>query len=227
MASAAAGLTWAPACRSHRRGTSTHNGNWGTAANWSPASVPNGVGASASLPNILTAPRTVSLNLPVTLGTLTFDGGFNYTISGRDCNTLRFDALAGNAALNVTGTAAHTISRPIVLNDTLVINQGSTGTLTLSGARSGRRRADQERHRPGHVEWSEQLHRPDSDQQRHDSVQRQRSNPGGFAVTIGDGVGAAGSAVLNLNASMSAAQALNVTLAQMAWSSRTTTGWFA
>ncbi len=32
-------------------------------------------------------------------------------------------------------------------------------------------------------------------------------------VTVGDGVGAAGSAVLNLNAAMSAAQALNVTLA--------------
>ena len=39
--------------------------------------------------------------------------------------------------LNVTGTAAHVISRPIVLNDTLAIDQGSTGTLTLSGARSG------------------------------------------------------------------------------------------
>ena len=111
------------------------NGNWGVAGNWTPASVPNGIGASASLLNVITAPRTVSLNVPVTLGNLTFGGNFAYTIGGT--NTLTFDVAAGNATLNVGGTAAHTISRPIVLNDTLVINQGSSGILTLSGARSG------------------------------------------------------------------------------------------
>ena len=134
VASTVAGLTWAGVSLAQTWNLNA-NGNWGVAGNWTPASVPNGIGASASLLNVITAPRTVSLNVPVTLGNLTFGGNFAYTIAGT--NTLTFDVAAGNATLNVAGTAAHTISRPIVLNDTLVINQNSSGTLTLSGARSG------------------------------------------------------------------------------------------
>jgi autotransporter-associated beta strand protein len=134
IAAAAAGLTWASVALAQTWNLNA-NGNWGTAANWTPASVPNGIGASASLLNVITAPRTVSLNVPVTLGNLTFGGNFAYTIGGT--NTLTFDVASGNAALNVNGTAAHTISRPIVLNDSLAINRNSTGALTLSGARSG------------------------------------------------------------------------------------------
>ncbi len=80
-ASAAAGLTWAGVSLAQTWNLNA-NGNWGTAANWSPALVPNGIGASASLLNIITAPRTVSLNVPVTLGNLTFGGNFAYTIAG-------------------------------------------------------------------------------------------------------------------------------------------------
>ena len=214
IASAAAGLTWAGVSLAQTWNVNA-NGNWGTAANWTPASVPNGVGASASLLNtILTAPRTVSLNLPVTLGNLTFGGGTNfaYTIGGT--NTLTFDVAAGNAALNVAGTAAHMISRPIVLNDTLVDQSRLDRNTDAVGCALGHRRVDQERHRPGHVKRSGQL-----------QPARLRSTTARFCttlavrsrrlqlVTIGDGIGAAGSAVLNLNAAMSAAQALNVTVA--------------
>ena len=67
VASAAAGLTWAGVSLAQTWNLNA-NGNWGVAANWTPASVPNGIGASASLLNVITAPRTVSLNVPVTLG---------------------------------------------------------------------------------------------------------------------------------------------------------------
>ena len=46
------------------------DGDWGTAANWSPASVPNGVDAPAVLAPVITAPRTITLDVPVTLGAL-------------------------------------------------------------------------------------------------------------------------------------------------------------
>ena len=213
MASAAAGLTGGGAALAQTWNVNA-NGSWGTATNWSPVLVPNGVGASASLPNILTAARTITLNLPVTLGTLSLDGGFNYTISGTGAvNTLRFDAAAGNAALNVTGTAAHTISRPIVLTDTLVINQGSTGALTLSGALSGA--GGLIKNGAGQVTLSGAGSFTGQTQVNNGTILYNAAGaiPAASPVTIGDGIGAAGSAVLNLNAAMSAAQALNVTLA--------------
>ena len=210
VASAAAGLTWACGALAQTWNVNA-NGNWGTATNWLPTSVPNGVGASASLLNIITAPRTVSLNVPVTLGNLTFGGNFRYTIAGT--NTLTFDAAAGNAALNVSGTAAHAISRPIVLNDTLVINQGSSGVLTLSGARSGT--GGLIKNGTGQVTLTTASTFSGQTRINEGTILYNTGGaiPAASLVTIGDGVGAAGSAVLNLNAAMSAAQALNVTLA--------------
>jgi len=210
LASAAAGLTWAGVSLAQTWNLNA-NGNWGVAANWTPASVPNGVGATASLLNVITAPRTVSLNVPVTLGNLTLGGNFAYTIAGT--NTLTFDVTAGSAALNISGIAAHTISRPIVLTDTLAIDQGSTGTLTLSGARSGT--GGLIKNGTGSVTLSGASTSSGPTQVNAGTI---FYNAGGSiaaasAVTVGDGAGAAGSAVLNLNAAMSAAQALNVTVA--------------
>lgn len=210
LMAAVAGLTWAGVSLAQTWNVNA-NGNWGTAANWSPASVPNGIGASASLLNIITAPRTVSLNVPVTLGNLTFGGGFNYTIGGT--NTLTFDAAAGNATLDVSGTAAHTISRPMVLTDTLVVNQGSSGTLTLSGARSGA--GGLIKNGTGQVTLSgaSTFFGPAQINAGTLLYNTAGAIPAASLVTLGDGIGAAGSAVLNLNAAMSVAQALNVTLA--------------
>ena len=50
------------------------NGNWGTAANWTPTTVPNAIDASATLGNIITVPRTVTLDIPITIGTLNLSG---------------------------------------------------------------------------------------------------------------------------------------------------------
>ena len=111
------------------------NGSWGTAANWSPASAPNAVDATANLGAVITAPRVVTLSVPVTIGTLNVSGNQAYTVSG--ANTLTFDVSSGTAALNVTGTAANTISSPIALNDSLALDQRSSGTLTLAGVVSG------------------------------------------------------------------------------------------
>ncbi len=189
------------------------NGNWGVATNWLPASVPNGVNATATLGNVITANRTITLNLPVTLGTLNFSDNNNYTIAGAGVNNLTFDVSVGNATLNVTSTGANTISRPIVLNDTLVINQGSTGNLTLSGAISGagglikngtgtlvRSGAAATYTGPTLINAGTLLYNVNG------------AITAGSAVTIGDGNTLNGNATLTIGASMGAVQALNVTL---------------
>ena len=66
--------------------------------------MPNAIDASATLGNIITVPRTVTLDIPVTIGTLNLSGSNAYTVSG--ANALTFDVSAGTAALNVTGTAS-------------------------------------------------------------------------------------------------------------------------
>ncbi len=131
---AALGLGWAVPAWSQTWNLNA-NGNWGTAGNWTPTTVPNAIDATASLGTIITAPRTVTLDIPVTIGTLNLSGAQAYTVSG--VNSLTFDVSSGGAALNVTGAAAHTIATAVALNDSLVLSQGSTGTLSLAGAISG------------------------------------------------------------------------------------------
>lgn len=120
-------------------------GNWNNAGNWTnldpDTSYPGGIDAIASLINQITGTSTVTLNVPVTLGTLNIgdlSGGQSFNISG---GTLTFDVSSGNAALNMVNDGGNiTISSAIVLNDTLDItlndpsnNQG----ITLSGVVSG------------------------------------------------------------------------------------------
>jgi len=188
------------------------NGAWGTAANWLPATVPNAVGAAATLGTIITAPRNVTIGIPITVGSLDFAGAFAYTVTGT--NTLTFDVAAGNATIGVTGTAAHVILRPIVLNDTLVVNQGSTGTLRLAGARSGA--GGLVKNGTGTLLLNTAASTYAGATQINDGILTYgvgAAIPAGSPVTVGDGVGAAASAQLNIDSAMTAAQALDVTLA--------------
>ena len=100
-----------------------------------------------------------------------------------------------------------------MLNDTLVINQNSTGTLTLSGARSGT--GGLIKNGTGQVTLNGVGSFTGQTRINEGTILYNASGaiPAASLVTIGDGIGAAGSAVLNLNAAMSAAQALNLTVA--------------
>ena len=110
------------------------DGNWTTNANWNPSSGnPNGIGQTANFTSAITANHTVTLDAARTVGYLNFNDDNNYTIASAT-NRLTFDVSAGNAQLNVNGTGSQMISAGINLNDALVINQNSTGTLTLSNA---------------------------------------------------------------------------------------------
>src|SRR5215471_4839073 len=111
------------------------DGNWNVNNNWNPAAVPNGVGASATLGNVITAPRTLALPFATTLGTLLIDNANAYTLSGA-ASTLTFQVATGNALLqvaNTNGNGSHDLGAPkIALNSNLDIDVANGCMLTLS-----------------------------------------------------------------------------------------------
>ncbi|WP_428936808.1 family 10 glycosylhydrolase [Fontivita pretiosa] len=112
--------------------------NWTNAANWT-GGVPNGPGATA---NLLRRPsgasQTVTVNAPITLGTLNIDNRNSYLITGSA--TITMDVASGAAAVNVINRGSHTIAAPIRLNDPtrFAIDVGATlaitGPLNASGS---------------------------------------------------------------------------------------------
>ncbi len=112
-----------------------NSGNWSLNTNWSPVGVPNGVGVTANFDSAISSPRTVTQDVVgATVGYMNFENNSAYTLSGS--NRIIMDVSGGSAQINVAGTGAHNINTGLTLNDALVINQNSTGTLTLGSANS-------------------------------------------------------------------------------------------
>jgi hypothetical protein len=104
-------------------------------SNWTGDVAPGGVGDKASFSTVITANRTVTLDTPLTLGTVRFDDDNNYTLTG---NPLTLQATGTTPAvidvLDAHGNGAHTIAAPVVLASNLNITQLSAGALVISGA---------------------------------------------------------------------------------------------
>ncbi len=115
------------------------NGNWDVNANWTaPATFPNAVGGVAIFGNIISANRTITGTIPITVGTISFDDNNNYLVS-LSGNTLTLNN-AGTAAINVTivnGNGTHTISAPVSLANPTTFTTTSASTFTMSGVISG------------------------------------------------------------------------------------------
>lgn len=114
--------------------TTTNNASWGTAGNWTPATVPNAVNAVATLGTVIPANRTINVNGNYTIGTLNINSPNNYTLTN---NKLIFNVSSGSAALNISNSGAPTIASAIELADNLLLTHSGTGLLTLSGVISG------------------------------------------------------------------------------------------
>ena len=123
--------------------TTTGDKTWGvnsdgtasSGANWIGGIAPGGVGDSAAFTTIITAPRTVTIDVDTTVGTLKFDSSNSYLIAGPHTLTLQA-AGATAAAMNISGVhghGAHTISAPITLASDLNITQNSSGLFTVFG----------------------------------------------------------------------------------------------
>ncbi|MCC6124147.1 MAG: autotransporter-associated beta strand repeat-containing protein [Pirellulales bacterium] len=108
-------------------------GDWSQAGNWN-GPVPNGVGARAFFGNVNTAPRTVALDLPATVGEVLFDSSQSFDLTGSSLLTL--DASQGDAMLTVTA-GQHAIATPLALNDDLSVSTSAGTSLTISGGLSG------------------------------------------------------------------------------------------
>jgi autotransporter-associated beta strand protein len=114
------------------------NGNWHSAANWSAGSIPDGKDAVASFLDNATQNHVVTLDAPVTVGTITLDSATQkYTLSGAGSNDITLSASSGHAAIT-DSRGSHEIAAPLVLvSDTTVTVASASDTLTLDGAISG------------------------------------------------------------------------------------------
>jgi T5SS/PEP-CTERM-associated repeat protein len=122
------------------------SGLWASVANWTDGD-PNHAGATAVFGNKITAPRTVTVDEPITVGRVDFDNTNAYTIAGD--STLTLDATSGGAQINVT-SGSHTISAPVSFEDNTVVTVSpaaanlsitgtlSAGNLTLTKTGAGR-----------------------------------------------------------------------------------------
>jgi len=139
-AAASAFAQWAPQSAQATDGTwnVNANGTWSTAGNWLGNSIPDGVGAIGNLTfNLATSGKTVTLDGNRTLGTLNIGDPTSsfqsYTLaqSGGSFLTLNNNG-AGAVISKAFGTAADTISAPIIINDSLTI-VATPGTLNITG----------------------------------------------------------------------------------------------
>jgi len=119
-------------------------GDWSVATNWLADTIAHGAGATANLTYNISDDRTITIDgggASRTLGILNIgdsDGSHGYTIDATGGGTLTFDNNGSNAQLNQTGTNnADVLSAPILLNDSLGIDNASTEGLILSGVISG------------------------------------------------------------------------------------------
>ena len=107
-------------------------GSYDLASNWTNNNIPNGVDQTANFLTDITAPITVTLDSPVTLGTLRINSPQSYTLMG--ASNLILQTSSGNASINVLA-GSHEISVPVVIYSNTVIR--GVGTINLSDGISG------------------------------------------------------------------------------------------
>ena len=109
------------------------SGSWSIPSKWT-AGAPNLVGAGAVIDVATTAALTVTLNEPVTIGTLLLGNPVSttagYTLSGSGGNTLTFSNSGNGATIMVAG-GSQVIDAPVVLADNLIVS--GSGTLAFGG----------------------------------------------------------------------------------------------
>src|SRR5262249_42134075 len=105
------------------------SGDWNTAWNWADT-IPNSVGAHARFLNVIAAPSTVTSNTPVTVGRITFDSPYGYTLAGT--GPLVIDVASGSATISVL-QGTHQIAMPTTINVPTVASIASGAVLVISG----------------------------------------------------------------------------------------------
>jgi hypothetical protein len=106
------------------------DGTWSQYLNWR-GPRPTGIDTTANFVSGITAARTVSVDLPVTVGQMSFSSAsFGYTLAGAGPITL--DVFAGTATIDDTA-GSHTIAAPLQFSDNTLVTVTQAGdTLTAS-----------------------------------------------------------------------------------------------
>jgi hypothetical protein len=94
------------------------DGNWSAHMNWR-GMRPGSKDASANFIAGISAPRTITVDAPVTVGQLSFSSTVGYTLAG--ANALTVDVISGKAQIDVTA-GNHTIAAPLALEKDTNIN---------------------------------------------------------------------------------------------------------
>lgn len=104
-------------------------GNWNTAANWSPATVPNGATDVANINNVSGGSGTINVDTMVTLNQLNLtSASTNWSIAPTSTNKITFDGT--DAQFNATRSSTFTC--PVILNVDLALNMNSNQTINLA-----------------------------------------------------------------------------------------------
>ncbi|HSV16154.1 MAG TPA: autotransporter-associated beta strand repeat-containing protein, partial [Tepidisphaeraceae bacterium] len=119
-----------------------NGGTWVVGGNWTGNTVPDGPGLTVTFGNVISSPKTVTLDQSNTVGTISFPNTVGYTIAqGTPGASLIFDngGAAATVLLSGFGGVTQTISAPVVLpaaglNINLSLN---SQTLALTGNISG------------------------------------------------------------------------------------------
>ena len=108
-------------------------GSWNSAGNWTtPAQIPNGAGVTANFLTSPTAASSISLDAPITVGTIVLSTSKNVTLTPGSGGSLAFDNFGSNAGVLISG-GAHAISANVGLTDSLTVLYYGAGSLNLSG----------------------------------------------------------------------------------------------
>jgi fibronectin-binding autotransporter adhesin len=110
------------------------SGTWSTAANWT-TGIPGGIGNPVNFLGVIAAARSVTLDTPRTAGSLNFDNGNSYTLTG---SILTLDNGASPAAVNVS-SGFQTIESAVGLSAPGLNTNGVLvdASLTMAGVVSG------------------------------------------------------------------------------------------
>ena len=151
LALALSGLVFSPShIRVHAAAFVSMGGtaSWNEPANWNPPGVPNGPTASAIF-ETPTSARTIELDAPITVGTITFDNNANFANSLNDgaAGSLTLGAAGSGATITATGTGTglSSVRATMSLPETVTVNIANTvglasaagSAISLTGAMNG------------------------------------------------------------------------------------------
>jgi autotransporter-associated beta strand protein len=110
------------------------DGKWNNSHNWT-TGVPNSPAGLANFVTAIAQPRTVTLDIPVTVGTMTFGNVNQYTLSSSVANSLKLNNSDDDSSISVS-LGSHVIAASVLLGGNGILDvtvTPSSGTLTISG----------------------------------------------------------------------------------------------